>query len=767
MPRDLARDPDRTVFAYGGIISPPRDWDRWTALVRELVAHLAERYGRDEVADWAFEVWNEPNLGLFWDDAESAYLRLYDAIGDGGQGRRPAVPGGWPGDRGGGWVDDLLAHCRRDGHAHRLRQHPHLRHAAARPAADHRPVRPAGPPAVVDRVGRQPEPRRGAQRQRRGRAPLVARGMRSAAGRLDALSYWVASDHFVELGEAERLFHGGFGLLTIGNLRKPRFWAIAMLESLGDARIRRSRSTGDGAGSLVEAWASRDDDGRVAIAVWNGTLEQIEGSGRRSAPRTPGRARDRRASPAAAYELRHRRVDATHSNIRAAGRSWARPTGPMPTAGRRCGRPIELELLEPAREITATEGGSSSSSRCRCPRSRCIDLDPPRLTRRSRLHRSVAARRAGERHAGATGAGCVATFLDNGVLFGLHADDVMVNLVLGSPMGGGLGNVFLRAFDARHDRLDAAGRAGRAGAGSSLGLGRRALGGRWLDLDYTCTLRARSRGDRLGLARPASRIARRRPAPSMLVLAQDVGLAHEAAVRTNELYTSQYIDHTVVRDADLGFVVLSRQNLAQAGAHPWVAHGCSRGADGYLTDGFQLYGTGVPGERRAGGARPPPAAQPDAPVRGRAAHPPVPAHPSPAGRVGRDRVRRRLPGRPPGGVRAVRRAPWSGRRWTARDAVSARDAAIAPARRRPRRHARATVFDRPQAVRESRARRGTSSSARSAAPGATRRCATAFAARSSGAMRSTSCCGPRSSSRIARPGTCSGAGRRSSPTTRR
>jgi xylan 1,4-beta-xylosidase len=33
-------------------------------------------------------------------------------------------------------------------------------------------------------------------------APLVARGMRSAAGRLEALAYWVASDHFVEGGDA-------------------------------------------------------------------------------------------------------------------------------------------------------------------------------------------------------------------------------------------------------------------------------------------------------------------------------------------------------------------------------------------------------------------------------------------------------------------------------------------------------------------------------------------------------------------------------------
>ncbi len=46
--------------------------------------------------------------------------------------------------------------------------------------------------------------------------------MKSAQGRADALAYWVVSHHFEELGRAPRLLHGGFGLLTVGNLRKPR-----------------------------------------------------------------------------------------------------------------------------------------------------------------------------------------------------------------------------------------------------------------------------------------------------------------------------------------------------------------------------------------------------------------------------------------------------------------------------------------------------------------------------------------------------------------
>ena len=107
---------------------------------------------------------------------------------------------------------------------------------------------------------------------------LVCRGMRSAAGRLESLAYWVASDHFVELGEPGRLFHGGFGLLTIGNLRKPRFWAIRILELLGERELRTTME-GDGDGGLVEAWATKDPDGRIAIALWNGTIDQSKGDG--------------------------------------------------------------------------------------------------------------------------------------------------------------------------------------------------------------------------------------------------------------------------------------------------------------------------------------------------------------------------------------------------------------------------------------------------------------------------------------------------------
>ncbi len=65
MPRKLAAQPTEHVFWYHPIISPPKDWDAWSNMITAFTQHLVARYGIDEVSQWYFEVWNEPNLD-FW-----------------------------------------------------------------------------------------------------------------------------------------------------------------------------------------------------------------------------------------------------------------------------------------------------------------------------------------------------------------------------------------------------------------------------------------------------------------------------------------------------------------------------------------------------------------------------------------------------------------------------------------------------------------------------------------------------------------------------
>jgi xylan 1,4-beta-xylosidase len=99
MPKDLAADlPDRhepyQVHYPKNAISgksnnPPKDYAKWGELARVVTGHLVERYGKEEVLRWYFEVWNEPDID-YWHTTPEAYWKLYDfAVA----GVRAALPG--------------------------------------------------------------------------------------------------------------------------------------------------------------------------------------------------------------------------------------------------------------------------------------------------------------------------------------------------------------------------------------------------------------------------------------------------------------------------------------------------------------------------------------------------------------------------------------------------------------------------------------------------------------------------------------------------
>ena len=62
MPQQLAARRAVHSFKYHPVVAPPKDYAKWDDLVTQFAKHLVERYGIEEVADWYFEVWNEPNL---------------------------------------------------------------------------------------------------------------------------------------------------------------------------------------------------------------------------------------------------------------------------------------------------------------------------------------------------------------------------------------------------------------------------------------------------------------------------------------------------------------------------------------------------------------------------------------------------------------------------------------------------------------------------------------------------------------------------------
>ena len=375
MPAALARDPSKTVFSYGAIISPPRDWDRWAGLVQDLAAHLIDRYGQDEVTSrWAFEVWNEPNLEVFWSGTPEEYFRLYDVSARAVKSVHPDLRVGGPSSAAVGWVRELLGHLTgSDVPLDFLSTHVY-----GNVPLDLRPVLAssgrAGTPIWWTEWGTTPT-----HFHHVGdtvfAAAFLLRGMASALGRIEALSHWVASDHFEELGRPPELFHGGFGLLSVGNLRKPRYWAMALLARLGRARLAVD-VRGDGAGGLVEALAARHDDGRIAILVWNVTLDQGKIAGE---PLLDRLIRLRVAvRPGVSYAMRHYRIDNEHSNIVAA---WERMRGSAPWPSEKQWEALrELntldELVPPALGQAGSDGVLELAFHLPMPGVSCLELVP-------------------------------------------------------------------------------------------------------------------------------------------------------------------------------------------------------------------------------------------------------------------------------------------------------------------------------------------------------------------------------------------------------
>jgi len=60
---------------------PPKDYAKWAELVYRWVTHCVQKYGRQEVESWLWEVWNEPNIG-YWKGTPEEYRKLYDYSAD-------------------------------------------------------------------------------------------------------------------------------------------------------------------------------------------------------------------------------------------------------------------------------------------------------------------------------------------------------------------------------------------------------------------------------------------------------------------------------------------------------------------------------------------------------------------------------------------------------------------------------------------------------------------------------------------------------------
>jgi xylan 1,4-beta-xylosidase len=97
---------------YTGWAYPPKDYTKWGELAHAWAKHCVERYGRDEVASWYWETWNEPNIG-YWRGTPEEFFKPHDFAIDGVRRALPSARVGGPDMAGGGakFLRAFFDHC--------------------------------------------------------------------------------------------------------------------------------------------------------------------------------------------------------------------------------------------------------------------------------------------------------------------------------------------------------------------------------------------------------------------------------------------------------------------------------------------------------------------------------------------------------------------------------------------------------------------------------------------------------------------------------
>lgn len=255
MPAMLASG-DKTVFHYRGNVTPPADYNAWSTLVSKLVSHLVARYGVEEVREWYFEVWNEPNLPDFWDGTQNDYFRLYQHTATAIKDVDASLRVGGPATAMTEWIAPFTAFCRKESvpldfistHIYptdplgfegtdteeQLSKSP--RHLL-RDRAELVQQQADGLPVYFTEWNVTSNPR-DEYHDTSFAAAYVARTVLETDTFVNSFSFWTFTDIFEENSFPSIPFHGGFGLLNLHGIPKPMYRAFQLLHALGTESLQ-------------------------------------------------------------------------------------------------------------------------------------------------------------------------------------------------------------------------------------------------------------------------------------------------------------------------------------------------------------------------------------------------------------------------------------------------------------------------------------------------------------------------------------------------
>jgi xylan 1,4-beta-xylosidase len=403
---------------------PPRSFERWGELVRALVEHCAERYGVGSVERWLWELWNEPDI-FYWRGTPEEYFRLYEVTAAAVRAALPAGRVGGPattGDlRGDGpeFLRGFLRHCAERGVPLDFVSF-HTKGAGFTPWRQYGPLGATAPtpqsPSTVKMLREVREGLRAVAAHDEFRTlPCVVdecdASVPAHRGRYDNANFAYRNDEYYavfqcqlmakllalgrEVGvapaqattwsfhmEGERCFEGTRSLLTSHGIEKPVLNAYRLLSRLGPRALPVTSTARWDIGRLdtdeavpeeIDALASTDDGGRVAVLVWRHGDDQYR---RSSEPvdvdlRLTGRPAGRRD-----VRVVHWRIDAGHGNAHTTWQALGSPDYPSPEEVAAIKASQGMERLEPDRVERVEDGTLALRLRLPLPAVSLLEMEP-------------------------------------------------------------------------------------------------------------------------------------------------------------------------------------------------------------------------------------------------------------------------------------------------------------------------------------------------------------------------------------------------------
>ncbi len=182
-------------------------------------------------------------------------------------------------------------------------------------------------------------------------------------------------------------------------------------------------------------------------------------------------------------------------------------------------------------------------------------------------------------------AGLTFALYKNGGTRGIFLDGLMISQLEGHPFQGGLDRVYLRKHSA--GGIEAFPISGTAAECSF-----HRNGAEWHldDGELEASMQLMLHPEKPILFR-VCRVRNNSTASVTLdwMAGQDLGLSDACALKNNEAYVCQYLDHKIAEHPVAGKVVLSRNNLHPG--NPFAVNFCLQGAQSASTDGYQFFGT--------------------------------------------------------------------------------------------------------------------------------------------------------------------------------